>query len=388
MAGRGMRRHGVAGEREAASHAAGGAAVRQARPGGAPRSPPRRGTRHPRAATSDGMVGRFLPGLLLCAAIGLAALALERVEVAVAGRAWLDALVLAILIGTAVRSLWTPSDRWLPGIDLSAKQLLEVAVVLLGASLSARALASAGPALLAGIVIIVAVSLVATYAIGRFAGLPKRMALLIASGNSICGNTAIAVVAPVIGAKPADVASAIAFTAVLGVVAVLVLPLVAGALALGETQFGVLAGLTVYAVPQVLAATAPAGALAVQVGTMVKLVRVLMLGPLVLVLSVFAARRSGGVGGAMPPLYRLVPWFIIGFLALAVLRGLGAVPEPWLPPIGIAADTLTIMAMAALGLGVDVRAVAAAGARVSAVVSVSLLMLGGLALGVIALLPA
>ena len=85
------------------------------------------------------------------------------------------------------------------------------------------------------------------------------MAILVAAGNSICGNSAIAAVAPVIGASSKDVASSIAFTAVLGVVVVLLLPLAVPLLHMTELQYGVLAGLTVYAVPQVLAATAPIG---------------------------------------------------------------------------------------------------------------------------------
>ena len=328
-------------------------------------------------------MGRILPGLLLCIAIGLSALGLEWVELQLAGRAWLDALVIAILLGTLVRSLWVPSAAALPGIDFSAKVLLEVAVVLLGASLSAQAIAAAGPALIAGIGAVVAVSLLATYAIGRFAGLPRKMALLIASGNSICGNSAIAAVAAVIGAKPSDVASAIAFTAVLGVAVVLILPFAAAPLGLEGPAYGVVAGLTVYAVPQVLAATAPMGALAVQVGTLVKLVRVLMLGPLVLLLSLVAARGSDG---RLPPLGRLVPWFVIGFVAMAIARSLGIIPEVALPALGVTATALTLLAMAGLGLGVDVRSVAAAGARVSAVVVASLLLLAAMALGLVALL--
>ena len=114
------------------------------------------------------------------------------------------------------------------------------------------------------------------------------MAILIACGNSICGNSAIAAVAPVIGAHSDDVAASISFTAVLGVIVVLTLPLLVPVLQLSLTQYGVLAGLTVYAVPQVLAATLPIGALSNQVGTVVKLVRVLMLGPVVLGLSLLA----------------------------------------------------------------------------------------------------
>ena len=333
---------------------------------------------------------RILPGVLLCAFVSAVALALERAEAALFGRAWVEALVLAILAGTVLRSAWSPSARWQPGIDFSAKFLLEVAVVLLGLSLSAQAVAAAGPGLLAGIVGVVFVSLAATYALGRAAGLPKRMAVLVASGNSICGNSAIAAVAPVIGAKASDVASAIAFTAVLSVAVVLILPFMAIPLGLGAGDFGIVAGLTVYAVPQVLAATAPLGAVAMQVGTMVKLIRVLMLGPLVLFLSMIAARRGGSANrpSAFPPLRRLVPWFIVGFLLLAMLRSLGWIPELLLRPVAVTSSMLMVVSMAALGLGVDVRAVAAAGRRVSLVVTLSLLLLAAMALALLRLLSA
>jgi uncharacterized membrane protein YadS len=95
----------------------------------------------------------------------------------------------------------------------------------------------------------------------RLLGLPQRMSILVACGNSICGNSAIAAVAPVIGADGDDIACSISFTAVLGVIVVLTLPLLVPILHLSLTQYGVLAGLTVYAVPQVLAATLPIGAL-------------------------------------------------------------------------------------------------------------------------------
>ncbi|MFH5925668.1 YeiH family protein [Roseomonas xinghualingensis] len=339
---------------------------------------------------------RLMPGILLCAGITLAAVALARLEAALFGRAWVEALVLAILLGTAVRTAWRPGPRWKPGIDFSAKMLLEVAVVLLGASLSAATLLAVGPALLLGIALVVAVAICASYALGRLFGLPVRMALLVACGNSICGNSAIAAVAPVVGADGEDVASSIAFTAVLGVVVVLCLPLLVPALGLSLGQYGVLAGLTVYAVPQVLAATAPVGALSVQLGTLVKLVRVLMLGPVVVVLSLLAPRlreervAAGDVVAGdrpmRPPLSRLVPWFIIGFLVLAALRSAGLVPEILLAPMAAVAAAFTIISMAALGLGVDVRTVARSGGRVTAAAIASLLVLGGISLGLIRLL--
>ena len=93
--------------------------------------------------------GRVVPGLLLCIGVTLSAIGLERIEARLAGAAWLEALVLAILVGTAIRTTWTPGHRWTAGIDFSAKFLLEVAVVLLGASLSARTVLAAGPGLAA-----------------------------------------------------------------------------------------------------------------------------------------------------------------------------------------------------------------------------------------------
>jgi uncharacterized integral membrane protein (TIGR00698 family) len=211
------------------------------------------------------------------------------------------------------------------------------------------------------------------------------MSILIACGNSICGNSAIAAIAPVIGADSDDIASSISFTAVLGVVVVLVLPLLVPILHLSLTQYGVLAGLTVYAVPQVLAATLPIGALSNQVGTVIKLVRVLMLGPVVLGFSLFARRLRPAKGqlNRRPRLGELVPWFIVGFLVVLAARSLDLIPTAVLPGITRTAAVLTTIAMAALGLGVDVRVVARTGARVTVAVTGSLIFLGLLSYGLI-----
>lgn len=340
---------------------------------------------------ASGRIAQVAPGVALCVGVTLAAIGLERIEARLVGAAWLEALVLAILVGTAVRTAWTPGCRWTPGIGFSAKFLLEVAVVLLGASVSARTVLAAGSGLLFGIAAVVVIAIACSYGIGRAFGLPRRMATLVACGNSICGNSAIAAVAPIIGADGEDVAASIAFTAVLGVVVVLMLPLTVPLLHLSAPQYGALAGLTVYAVPQVLAATAPVGAVAVQLGTLVKLVRVLMLGPVVLGLSLLA-RRSGG--GSAPgtlklgtlPLGKLVPWFIVGFLALIGLRSAGLIPEAALAPTAATANLLTVIAMAALGLCTDLRMVARAGGPVTAAVTFSLVVLGAISFGLIRLL--
>jgi uncharacterized integral membrane protein (TIGR00698 family) len=331
-----------------------------------------------------GFLGRVLPGVGACLVVTGVSLVLEWGEARLFGATWLEALVLAILVGTVVRSVWSPGARWAAGIRFSAKTLLEIAVFLLGASISARMIIAAGPLLVLGIAGIVVVAITLSYGMGRGLGLPHRMAVLVACGNSICGNSAIAAVAPVIGADGEDVAASIAFTAVLGVVVVVLLPFLAPLLHLSGLQYGVLAGLTVYAVPQVLAAAAPLGMVAVQMGTLVKLVRVLMLGPVVLVLSVISQRRGEGSqrAGGMK-LHKMVPWFIVGFLALAALRSADLLSHALLGPAAVVANVLTIVSMAALGLSTNVRSVARAGARVTAAVTLSLLVLGGISFALI-----
>jgi Conserved hypothetical protein 698 len=97
------------------------------------------------ALTSIKDLVRILPGLLLCVAVAAVAMLLQMVEVGLAGQPYLEALVIAILLGVAIRTAWTPGQYWSSGIQFSAKILLEIAVVLLGASVSASAAAALGP---------------------------------------------------------------------------------------------------------------------------------------------------------------------------------------------------------------------------------------------------
>lgn len=338
------------------------------------------------APTLSSRIARIAPGLILCCLVALAAFGLERLEASWTGRPWLEALVIAILLGALLRTFWTPGDRWMAGIRFSSRLLLEAAIVLIGATLSFKAILASGPVLLATIVGIVFLSIVSGYLIARLLGLPKRMATLIACGNAICGNSAIAAVAPAIGAEGDDVAAAISFTAILGIAVVLSLPLIGGWFDMSPYGFGVLAGMTVYAVPQVLAAAAPFSALSVQVGTLVKLVRVLMLGPVVFCFSLIGSRDTepeckapGQRKSRLATILHFVPWFILGFLAVAIARNSGAISDTLATDAVTVSTWLTVIAMAALGLEVDIRALAHCGPRASAAATLSLLVLGVLA---------
>ena len=313
----------------------------------------------------------ILPGLVLACGISGMAVLLQAAEIQVFGRAWFEALVLAILLGAVFHTIFGLHGRLQPGVHFSSKLLLEVAIVLLGASISAAAIGKAGLPLVAAIAGVVFTAIAISYGISRALGLPHQLALLVACGNSICGNSAIVAAAPVIGAESKHVTASIAFTAALGILVALFLPLFKLQLGMSERQYGVLAGLTVYAVPQVLAATAPVGILSTQVGTLVKLVRVLLLGPVILML-----RFTGGKpAGAQPGLGRLVPWFILGFLAMMAARSAGLIPEAALPVLTRLSTLLTLISMAALGLMVDLRSVASSGGRVLAAGVLSLTVL-------------
>jgi uncharacterized integral membrane protein (TIGR00698 family) len=290
------------------------------------------------------------------------------------GHPVIEGLVDAILLGMVIRTFWSVPERTEPGVSFVAKQVLEIAVLLLGASIDLPMLRRAGPLLAVGIVLVVVIGGTISYGVGRSLGLPHKLSVLVACGNAICGNSAIAAIAPVIHAEREHVVSAIAFTAILGVIVVVGLPFLVPLLALSDYQYGVLAGLTVYAVPQVLAAAFPVSTLSGQVGTLVKLVRVLMLGPVVLFFAL-VQRRSGEHADVRFKLSNAVPWFIVGFLVLAVLRSSGVLPEPTAAAMKIVSGWLTVGAMAALGLGVDLRDMRKVGRPVIATVTASLLVL-------------
>jgi uncharacterized integral membrane protein (TIGR00698 family) len=329
---------------------------------------------------------------MLASAVALAATGLAQVELRLWGQSWLEPLALAILGGAILRSVWDFGGRFRPGLDFAARTLLEVAVVLLGAAVSPAILRPLGWALPAWILALVGIAIIGGFLLGRAFGLPPRMAALVACGNSICGNTAIVAVAPVVAATGEEVACAVAFTAVLGVGTVVALPFVGRALAMTDTRFGVLSGLVVYAVPQVLAAAAALGPGAIHIATLVKVVRVLTLGPVCLVLSLLWPRLAGDTASddpaaaRRPPPAKFMPWFIAGFLALAALRSGGLLAPQILPEIAGSASLITVVSMAALGLSTDLRALTRAGPRVASVATLSLLGLAGLSLGLIALL--
>jgi uncharacterized membrane protein YadS len=164
-------------------------------------------------------------------------------------------------------------------------------------------------------------------------------------------------------------------------VAVFALPLLMVPLGLSHEGFGVVAGSTVYAVPQVLAAAYPVSNIAGEMATLVKLTRVLLLGPVVIVIAAWWRRSTHAAASAAPsPRGRFVPWFILGFAVLATLRATGLLSVSNAELASDAAHRLTLAAMAGLGLSVDLREVRRVGPKAAVAATLGLLFMLGLAL--------
>lgn len=324
-------------------------------------------------------VSRVVPGLLGVGGVAAGAWLLAR---------WLgtrlpmapDAVVIALIAGLLVRACWHPPASWAPGLTLAGRRFLEVAIILIGCSTDLRVMARGGVWLALSVVAVTSVALGAGLLIGRWMGLSRSHALLVASGNAICGNSAIAAVATVIKAPAREVASSIAYTAILSIGLVLVLPVFSAFIGLTELQYGAMAGMTVYAVPQVLAATYPVSARAGEIGTLVKLMRVLLLMPWLAFLSMWERRhghvpgqRRGFAEGALPP-------YLLAFIGLALLRTAGLVPDALVPHARFGSHALTTIAMAALGLSVEPASLRAVGWRTAGAATVALLVLCAVAL--------
>jgi uncharacterized integral membrane protein (TIGR00698 family) len=312
----------------------------------------------------------LLPGASLCIALAVIAIGAEHFVPQARGFG-LDPMMLAMLAGVALRSAGLPLSGFETGIRAMARKPLEIAIAAMGATISVGAVAAMGATLPLIVFFAVAASIVVSYAAGRLLGLEPRLAALVAAGNSICGNSAIMAVGPAIAARADETSRAIAFTASLSILVIAALPAFGSALGFDALHFGVFAGMTVYAVPQVMAATSFMGPVSAEIGAVVKLVRVLTLGPALMILG----RIFAGEGVKPARLSRIAPWYILVFFLMMVVNLTGALPDQAVTLCRIVAGVLPVVAMAALGLSVDLRELARSGGRIAAAGVISALML-------------
>jgi len=308
-----------------------------------------------------------LPGVLVCAAIAAVALVIGNL-LPILGTA-----VPAIIIGVVIALRWRPGRRLLPGIRFAGRTLLQVAVVLLGSQLSVSEAADVGLSSLPVMLGTLAACLLTAWLVGRAIRVPRDLRTLIGVGTGICGASAIAAVSPVILAADAEIAYAISTVFVFNIAAVLAFPVIGHLLGLSQQAFGLFAGTAVNDTSSVVAAASSYGAEAMQHAVVVKLVRSLMIIPICLVLGAWAARRSAAADrsetvrrpatATVGRIARLVPPFLIGFVAMALARSVGLIPAAITPELSRAAVFLISVAMAGIGLSTDLPALRRAGPR-------------------------
>ncbi len=280
-------------------------------------------------------------GVLLAVGVTLAALWLSTLSfwpftMTVQGRAAhpLEPVMLAIILGMVVSNGWALPKFLQAGIKFSVKKLLPLGIVLLGARLDFAVMRRVG---LVGLSLSVLETLVALGLLAvlvRVLKLPGKLGTLLGVGTAICGGTAIVATAPVIEAEDKDVVVSVATVTLLGLVAMFVLPVIGHFLELNSKAFGVWAGLSIHQTPQVIAAGFAYSDEAGETATIVKLARVCLLAPVVFVIGVVYARRKLQETGVSPAArdrkinyLRLFPMFVLGFLAMALLKTFGLIPD-------------------------------------------------------------
>lgn len=346
------------------------------RPGGPPATPPRS-----KLPGADRLPGKDkLPGLAMAAAGVAVAWAVHRLVPAV------PMLTAAVVLGIAaahlpgVRARVRGAAR--PGLTLAGKRLMRVGVVLLGLKLSVGDVLGLGWATVAMVVAVVAATFFGTLWLGRRLGLRGDQPLLIATGYSICGASAIGAVSEVSGSDEEDVATSVALVTLCGTLAIAVLPLLHHPLGLDDAQFGRWVGAGVHDVGQVVATAQTAGPEALTDAVLVKLMRVALLAPLVAAVAVAMRRRRAHdprAGTGKRP--ALVPLFVLGFLAMVGVRTTGLLPGGALDLAQHAQELLLAAALFGLGSAVHLPTLVRTGGRVAALGLCSWVVIAGAAYG-------
>ena len=309
----------------------------------------------------------YLSGILLSLAIATIALLLAQNQ-------WfqkhaIGALTLSILFGILIGNTVFPriEDRSMSGVLFSKQRLLQLGVILYGFRLTFADIAHVG---LGGVMIDVMV-LTSTFALALFAGcrllkLDINTVILIGAGSSICGAAAVMATEPVVRGRAEHVSVAVSTVIVFGTLSMLLYPALSQwnqvwhLLPVSPEAFGIFTGSTVHEVAQVVAAAKPLGDAATDTAVITKMVRVMMLAPFLVLLSVYVARTRSAIA-AEPTMAINIPWFELMFVAVTGINSLAILPQPVVSG-AINLDTLFLAtAMAALGLCTHFTAIRKAG---------------------------
>lgn len=287
--------------------------------------------------------------------------------VTIGGKPAIEPAIIAILIGMLLRDRGYVPAACEAGVKKS-EHLLMAGIVLMGAELQFSRLVEQGLAILTVIIVTMVTGIAATYAFGRLLRLPRALSLLLSIGTTICGGTAIAIVAPILRAPEDETSYAIGTISLWGLAAILLYPLVAHRLGVSDVTFGVFAGTAIHSTPQVVGAGFIYSEVAGHTATAVKLVRNCFIAPVVLAVALSEAPRKAAAGVTpAASVRRAFPWFLFGFFLLALFRSTGLMQEGLALELGRAGTQLMLIGMAGVGLNTNLRAFRVIGMRPLAV---------------------
>ena len=297
---------------------------------------------------------RFILGVGICFLLAAVSILLE--ELIPGGL--LGASIIALFMGTIINSFFHPS--WMkPALKFSSKRILKLAIILLGASLSVKTIMSVGKMTFFVMIFTFAMCFGGGYFIRKLFGLNWKLSNLISAGTGICGGSAVAAIAPVIDADDKDIAFAMSSTFLFDMVMIALYPLMGKALGMSDIAYGIWAGTSVNDTASVVASGYAFSEAAGDFATMVKLTRTIAIIPTVLVFAYIGIREKKKAlqatsGGQKVNIVKIIPWFICGFLALAIINSIGWIPDTASGVMKDVSKFLMVTALAAIGLGTSI----------------------------------
>jgi len=291
-------------------------------------------------------ITKIIPGLAICIVIASLAWVLGQ-NIKIVGGA-----VFALIIGMLVRLLWTPSLRFTGGIKFSSKKVLQYAIILLGLEMNIIRVLETGRDSLFVMLFSLAAAFGAAYLVGRSIKVEANSATLIGVGTAICGGSAIAAAAPVIGAKDEEIAQSISTIFLFNIIAVFIFPAFGRLLGMGDAGFGIWAGTAINDTSSVLAAASSWSDDTLKLAAIVKLTRTLMIVPVTFALALIVAKKKGTGGKAA--MSKIFPFFVLGFLAASLIASTGIIPPAYSNAFVQAGKFMIVAAMSAIGLSTNI----------------------------------
>ncbi|MEO6125913.1 MAG: putative sulfate exporter family transporter [Ilumatobacteraceae bacterium] len=336
---------------------------------------------NPRTVQSRPDRGPLLPGLAVAFGLALVGIAVNKVAAAVSPH-----VVVVVLAALAANiGLIRPLHR--PGLAFAGKRVLRAGIVLVGFRLSLSEVVHLGPRAILAVCVVVTITFFGTQYLGRKMGLSRSLSLLVATGYSICGASAIAAAEPFSDATEEEVAYAIALVTLCGSLAIGVLPVLGSLLHLSSQTFGSWVGASVHDVGQVVAAASTRDSTALKAAVIVKLTRVALLAPLLTGVAIAARRRTKTTTeethletAKRPP---LLPLFVGLFLVAIVIRSTDVLSSGLLDAIKQVETLLIGMGLAGLGSAVDIRRLRVLGGRPLVLGVLSWVLVAGAALAAV-----